>query len=370
MSKSSHVTAHFQWAPRGGERCAVCTMFRPPHDCTAVESPVSPEGWCRYFESRGLAITHAARATHPFPSEDQKKAGNYPKGKFNWFGAEIAIENPKGSTRSGVGKDGKPWHVRQPAHYGYILATKAIDGDHVDVYIGDAPASQRVWVIDQLDADTKKYDEPKAMLSFPNKHVALATYRRAFSDGKDRVGHVTELSIPEFMVWKDRDAKHKFKGRHYASGGRVHYGDGGGLDPAVADTLRNYVPHSDIPPATPSTENRFMDDAATQAAEEQKAKQLENSGAFFGKYTIDKLDALNQRLHQVTGTPVSPLPWDPEQSVPAFAEKLLQALSHAPHHPAQELNAIKDDFLPLIAHAQRQKQLMDTQAYRQEKAPR
>jgi dethiobiotin synthetase len=38
-----------------------------------------------------------------------------------------------------------------PALYGYVLKTEANDGDHVDVYVGDAHTSKRVWVVNQID---------------------------------------------------------------------------------------------------------------------------------------------------------------------------------------------------------------------------
>ena len=254
MSKSSKETAKYQWSPKGGERCAVCTMWRPPAECSSVEGSISPEGWCSYFASRAAAANKAARATDTNPGEDQKKAGNYKKGTFDWMGVEIAIENPLGSVRRGVGKDGKPWECKQPAHYGYIKATKAVDGDCVDVFIGHAPASQRVWVIDQIDPDTKKYDEPKAMLSFPSKDIAVATYRRAFSDHKDRVGGVTEMTIPAFMTWKDHQARHKRKS--YAGGGIVNMQDGGeNRGRYLAGGFAHYGPGGLVPQEPPTHED-------------------------------------------------------------------------------------------------------------------
>lgn len=50
--KASKEDAHYQSFPRGIQCCARCTMFRPPHDCTAVEGDVSRDGWCKFFERR------------------------------------------------------------------------------------------------------------------------------------------------------------------------------------------------------------------------------------------------------------------------------------------------------------------------------
>lgn len=143
----------------------------------------------------------AAARAHRDPSDEQKLAGNYRKGHCVVHGLEITIENAKGSVRSG--KDGKKWKVTMPSHYGYIKGTEGADGDQVDVYIGPSPRSDRVFLIDQVDATSGTFDEHKAMLGFVSKQHAISTYHRAFSDGKgpDRIGHVTALSIGAFKKW-------------------------------------------------------------------------------------------------------------------------------------------------------------------------
>jgi Inorganic Pyrophosphatase len=54
------------------------------------------------------------------PSEAQKQAGSYKKDHLHIHGLDITIENAKGSTRSGVDENGKPWKVEMPCAYGYI----------------------------------------------------------------------------------------------------------------------------------------------------------------------------------------------------------------------------------------------------------
>lgn len=34
------------------EHCGICTMFRPPHTCTAVQGRVSFGGLCDYFKRK------------------------------------------------------------------------------------------------------------------------------------------------------------------------------------------------------------------------------------------------------------------------------------------------------------------------------
>lgn len=185
------------------------------------------------------ALRIAERKTDRNPSDAQKESGNYAKGKMPWHGLSIAIETVKGATRSGAGKDGKRWSVKQPASYGYVLGSEAKDGDHVDVYLGPDHASQKVFVIDQIDADTGKYDEAKAMLSYPTKEAALSDYRKAFSDGraKERIGGVTEMTIEKFKTWvKSSETKKPLSRKTFAAGGRVvampmrGFADGGGAD--------------------------------------------------------------------------------------------------------------------------------------------
>lgn len=158
--------------------------------------------------AHGGRVEVAASRAEPEPSDAQKEAGNYRKGHIVIEGIPITIENARGSIRRGIGHGTKPWAVRMPCAYGYFKKSEGMDGEHVDTYIGPNPDSHRVFVIDQVDADTKRPDEHKVMLGFPNRSIALANYRKAFSDGRggDRIGAVTEMGIDELKNWlKDGD---------------------------------------------------------------------------------------------------------------------------------------------------------------------
>jgi hypothetical protein len=143
------------------------------------------------------------------PSEAQKEAGNYKKEHLELHGLRITIENPKGSFRSGKDKNGKEWKVRMPAAYGYFRKTEGADGDHVDCYIGPNPESKRVWILDQKDADTGRFDEHKTFLGFKSKPQVLAIYRKAFSDGKadKRIHAITECTLEQLKEWLNKDMK-------------------------------------------------------------------------------------------------------------------------------------------------------------------
>lgn len=154
-------------------------------------------------EAAKARVEAAAAQTDPNPTAAQKIAGNYSKGKVTLDGLNISIENPKGSERTGVGPDGKPWSVTMPSAYGYFLGTEGADGDHVDTYIGPNPAADPVYVVDQINPATGKFDESKVMLGFDSEDQAKATYDAAFSDGKgpERRGAVSLLTKDELKAW-------------------------------------------------------------------------------------------------------------------------------------------------------------------------
>lgn len=137
------------------------------------------------------------------PTEAQKEAGNYAKDHVNVHGLDIAIENAKGKFRRGVDKGGKPWAVKMPAHYGYIKGTVGKDKDHVDVYLGPHIKAPTVYVVDQLNADTKQFDEHKAFIGFTSETQVKNVYKAAFSDGRahERLGHLAAIPIDEFKHW-------------------------------------------------------------------------------------------------------------------------------------------------------------------------
>lgn len=136
----------------------------------------------------------------PEPTEGQIEAGNYKKGHVDVQGLDISIENPRGSTRSGVGENGKPWSHVMTDHYGYIRRTEGADGEQVDVYLGPHPESDRVYVVDQIDQKTGKFDEHKAMLGFDSEAAAVAAYKGNFDKGW-KVGPVSAMSMDEFKAW-------------------------------------------------------------------------------------------------------------------------------------------------------------------------
>lgn len=146
-------------------------------------------------------ISEAAEETDLLPSPEQKAAGNYRKGKFVWNGLTIAIENPRGSMRSGTDSDGNPWSVQIRNHYGAILRTESeADGDHIDVFVGDHPESRVVYVVDQLKQDGS-FDEHKVVIGCDTAAEARSTYLANYKPGWRGFGAITGMDLPVFKDW-------------------------------------------------------------------------------------------------------------------------------------------------------------------------
>lgn len=129
-------------------------------------------------------------------------------GFVRYQGIPIAIENRKGSTRSGVDKDGHAWRVRMNAHYGEVWGwgTRGVDGDKVDVYILEDPDAPLVYAVDQMRPDTGEFDEQKFILGAKSKDEAVALYRSQYDNPKF-LGKVTEIPIARFKTLLRDQAK-------------------------------------------------------------------------------------------------------------------------------------------------------------------
>lgn len=145
-------------------------------------------------------ITDAAGRTDREPTEAQREAGNYRKGKVAFHGFTVSIENPRGSVRSGVGKDGKAWRTRMKAHYGYFLGTKGKDKDHVDVFIGSRPECELFFVINQLN-DAGELDEHKVIAGALSESEARELYLMHYEAGWQGLGSVKAMTLPQFRQW-------------------------------------------------------------------------------------------------------------------------------------------------------------------------
>lgn len=129
------------------------------------------------------------------PTPAQAEAGNYKKPRVKWQGLEIAIENPVGSTR-----EGKGWKTTMRNAYGYICRSGGVDGDEVDVYLGDDMDAPTVYVVHQRKAGNwKAYDEDKCMIGFKSEAAARSAYLAHYDDDRF-LGPITAMPVDEFVA--------------------------------------------------------------------------------------------------------------------------------------------------------------------------
>ena len=151
---------------------------------------------------RGANIGAMGLNNLPEPSAAQAVAGNYKMGRVNFHGLSIAIENPRGTFRTGVNKStGKAWSNRMAAHYGYLVGTRGNDGDGIDVFVGHTPESERVFVINQIDPSTGAFDEHKILLGFYGLNDAKTAYNSSYDRGWAGIGSIVEASLTQIKWW-------------------------------------------------------------------------------------------------------------------------------------------------------------------------
>jgi len=161
-----------------------------------------------------IANTAATSPTNniPQPTEDQKKSGTYKKGHLTLHGLKIAIENPKDSVRSGVDGSGKPWSIKMKSHYGYILGTVGKDKDHVDIFIGPNPNSEKAYIVNQKNSEGG-FDEHKILAGWDKFPDAVKGYLDNYEKGWDMISSVHQSDIAGLKNWlKNGNTKVPFKG--------------------------------------------------------------------------------------------------------------------------------------------------------------
>ena len=169
---------------------------------TVAISPVAEENGADVQGNADENIRRAESEVERNPTEAQKEAGNYKKGHVKIDGYDITIEQPKGSTRSGVDENGNKWETKMNNTYGYIRGTQSVDGDHIDVFLSDNPTQGNVYVVDQINQETGEFDEHKVMYGFNSMEEAREAYLSNYSEGW-KIGTTTEVSKDEFKKWID-----------------------------------------------------------------------------------------------------------------------------------------------------------------------
>ena len=165
-------------------------------------------------------LQNAIAETETEPTEAQKKAGNYKKGHLSFGGYDFTVETPKGVTRSGKDEQGKPWSVTMHDTYGYILGKIGVDGDHIDMFINDAADldtfAGNVYVVDQVNPETGKFDEHKVMYGYPSEEAATEAYLANYSKDWKGLGKVTSVPKATFDKWLESSDRKTKPFRDYA----------------------------------------------------------------------------------------------------------------------------------------------------------
>ena len=225
----------------------------PEEEIKLTPAGVGPEKAKEIDEEAKKAATSPSSGL-PEPTEGQKAAGNYQKGHVNLHGLDISIENPRGSVRSNIktseiekliasargqaksslesalveARKGnyrgalnligrahglssanaatrefydKSWATEVAHPYGYIRGTRGKDKDHLDVFIGPNPESLKVFVIDQVNPETGKFDEQKVMLGFNAEEEAREGYLANYAKGWKGLGAISMESMDKFKEW-------------------------------------------------------------------------------------------------------------------------------------------------------------------------
>jgi broad specificity phosphatase PhoE len=68
IRKKSHAKVGYQDHPNGNMQCSSCAMFSPPSNCSLVDPPIQPSGWCWEYARRNtsdMARQELARKNQP-----------------------------------------------------------------------------------------------------------------------------------------------------------------------------------------------------------------------------------------------------------------------------------------------------------------
>lgn len=140
-------------------------------------------GTCKFHEDK---VRVGQDAAHDSPSA------------MAWYhDVPVAIENPKGTERRGRG-----WSINMPSDYGYIRRVTGADGREMDCFVGPAPESKNVFVINSKKPHNDSFDEHKVMFGYHTQDSALEDFQLAYHDrAKDRIMDIYDVTMDVFKEW-------------------------------------------------------------------------------------------------------------------------------------------------------------------------
>lgn len=285
------AVAHESLASQGGVQLAATqAAANVPGGAVRVVTPEAAQARRSADISTHPVDMVATKAAEPTPA--QAEAGNYQKGHLALHGLDISIETPKGAVRRGPidEKTGAPvWQNEMPAHYGYIRGTRGGDGEHVDTNLGprtkaifdgkpaDA-AREPVFIVDQRDPKTGKFDEHKAFIGFHTAVEATHAYDSSFSDGSGpaRRGAVNEMTFDGFKTWLKGDTTKAISYKNQNRGEQLRAQQKARMAEPVA-TLVKRSEAKRLPEIKPEEDDRPMSVGAREESEGQ-AQVFESEG--------------------------------------------------------------------------------------------
>jgi len=192
-----------------------------PELAAQMQSQAKVAGYSKYeIDREANRSALSDKSPQPIPTQAMLEAGNYAKGHLYIYGLDVAIENPRGSYRFGVDKDGKPWKCLMKHHYGYLRGTVASDGDQVDIFLGPDVKSRKVFVVNQVDPHNGKFDEVKCMLGFDSAEAAKAGYLANYAKGWKGFGSMVECPLSQF-----KKKLHLFRKKKHIEASLAVHGD-------------------------------------------------------------------------------------------------------------------------------------------------
>ena len=211
-----------------------------PSGGIAGVSPSSGEGVSApTIETAPAESAAAGQEVVAEPTEPQKEAGNYKKAHVKLDGHDITIENPVGFVRKGKDKNGKAWVQKLASDYGYIKGTAGYDKDHLDVFIkpGYKGEGETVFVVNQVDPSTGRFDEHKVVFGAADQAEAEAIYLSNYEKGWKGFKSVVPMAKDTFKEWARGEGPKK--GELHAQEVR---GDEGPVPPAEGGELEPPAP--------------------------------------------------------------------------------------------------------------------------------
>jgi hypothetical protein len=147
----------------------------------------------------------------PEPTKAQILGGNAKLGHMIVGGLGVTIENPAGSVRRDLKHEPPQWQtpMEHGYHYGYFKRTEGADGDQVDGFFKEGLPENyddTVWIVDQVDPKTGKFDEHKVVVGAKTYAEARAAYLAHYEKGWKGAGAITPMAWDQFTNWL-RDGK-------------------------------------------------------------------------------------------------------------------------------------------------------------------